>query len=162
MAPPGARHPRNDPGRRLESKTYTETPVTEETYLAQIASLTGLQHYLRQGPWGRKSGSVIGTRDGYITAIGFNRSDKGAKVVILLRFKKLERPEIVKAAVAENAALSSKKKGKLAEVGKDFIRWEWKYSFSKPKAEEVAWLADTLREAIKQTAPGFDGRCEEC
>lgn len=136
--------------------------MKEETYLAQAASLTGLQHYLRQGPWGRKSGSVIGTLDGYVTVIGFNRSGKAAKVVILLRFKKLERPEIVKAAVAENAALSSKKKGKLAEVGNDFLRWEWKYSFSKPKAEEVAGLVNTLREAIKQTAPGFDGRCEHC
>lgn len=136
--------------------------MNENNFLKQVASLTRFQHHPGQGPWSRKSGSVIGTRDGYVTVIGFNRSDRAAKVVILLRFKKLERPELVKAAVGENPALSSKKKGKLAEVGKDFLRWEWKYSFSKPKAEEVAGLADTLREAIKQTAPGFDGRCEHC
>jgi len=136
--------------------------MNESNYLKQIASLTGFQHYPGQSPWGRKSGSVIGTRDGYVTVIGFNRSEKAANVAMLLRFKKLEQPELVKAALAENPTLSSKKKGKLAQVGNDFLRWEWKYSFTKPKAEEVAGLVDTLRDAIKQTAPGFAGRCEHC
>jgi hypothetical protein len=136
--------------------------MNENNYLKQIASLTGFLHYPGQGPWGRKSGSVIGARDGYVIVIGFNRSDKAANVAILLRFKKLEQPELVKAAIAENPTLSSKKKGRLAQVGNDFLRWEWKYSFAKPKAEEVAGLVDTLRNAIKQTAPGFAGRCEHC
>jgi hypothetical protein len=136
--------------------------MNENNYLKQIASLTGSLYYPGRGPWGRKSGSVIGTRDGYVTVIGFNRSERAANVAILLRFKKLEHPELVKAAIAENLSLSGKKRGKLAEAGSDFVRWEWKYSFSKPKAEEVAGLAETLREAIKQTAPGFVGRCEHC
>ena len=134
--------------------------MNETDYLKQIATLTGLQHYPHQGPWGRKSGSVIGTRDGYVTSIGFQRS-REAKIVILLRFKKVERPELVKSAVSESTAVP-KKHGKLAEVGNDFLRWEWKYSFTKPKAEEVARLADALRESIKPVAPGFDGRCEHC
>lgn len=92
--------------------------------------------------------------------IGFLRS-REARIVILLRFKKQEQPELVKSAVSQSTAIS-KKHGKLAEVGNDFLRWEWKYSFTKPKAEDVARLADALRESIKPVAQGFDGRCEHC
>jgi hypothetical protein len=134
--------------------------MNENDYLKQIAALTGLPYYPLQGPWGRKSGSVIGARDGYVTAIGFLRS-REAKIVILLRFKKLEQPELVKSAVSQSTAVS-KKHGKLAEVGNNFLRWEWKYSFTKPRAEDVAQLADALRESIKPVAQGFDGRCEHC
>ncbi len=135
--------------------------MTENDYLKQVATLSGFQHYPLQGPWGRKSGSVVGTRDGYITIIGFNRTRQGDVVVILLRFKKQPEPELLKSALKQNAALP-KKNGKLAEVGADFLRWEWKYSFAKPKAQEVAKLAETLCEAIKPIVPGFDGRCQEC
>lgn len=136
--------------------------MNENDYLQQVASLTGLQHFPNQGPWGRKSGSVIGARDGYITTIGFERSGNAAKVVVLLRFKKVAEPESLKTSLKESPALVEKMPGKLAAVEADFLRWEWKYSFTKPKAEEVAKLADALREALKPLAPGFDGRCEHC
>jgi hypothetical protein len=132
--------------------------MNENEYLQQVATRAGLQHYPQQGPWGRKSGSAVGTRDGYVTAIGFSRDRQGAKVVILLRFKKLEQSDVVKSAV-KSAAI---KKGKLSAVGNDFLRWEWKYSFAKPKAEEVAKVAEDLRAAIKPVTMGFDGRCEQC
>ncbi len=136
--------------------------MNERDYLQQVASLTGLQYFPRQGPWGRKHGSVMGARDGYVTAIGFNRSGSASNVVILLRFKKVAETESLKAALKESPALAGKKPGKLAAVGSDFLRWEWKYSFTKPKAAEVAKLADTLREALKPLALAFDGRCEHC
>jgi hypothetical protein len=136
--------------------------MSETDYLQQLASLTGLPYFPNQGPWGRKSGSVIGTRDGYITAIGFNRSGNSSMVVILLRFKKVPDAAALKTSLAQSGALPAKKYGKLAAVGSDVVRWEWRYSFSKPKAEEVAKLADALREAVKQFAPGFDGHCENC
>jgi hypothetical protein len=134
--------------------------MNENDYLQQIASLTGLQHYPLQGPFARKSGAVIGTRDGYVIIIGFVRS-REAKVVILLRFKRTEQPDLVKLAVDQSSSVP-RKNGKLAEVANNFLRWEWKYSFTKPKPEEVAKLADALREAIRSVAVGFDGRCEEC
>jgi len=93
-----------------------------------------------------------------MTAVGFSRNREGARVVILLRFKKIEQPELVKSAV-KSAAI---KKGKLGAVGNNFLRWEWKYSFTKPKPEEVAKLAEELRTAIKPVTMGFDGRCEQC
>lgn len=135
--------------------------MNENEYLQQIATLTGLQYFPNQGPWSKKSGSVIGNRDGYVTAIGFNRSRNASNVVILMRFKKIADPASLKTSLAQSPSLP-KKHGKLAAVGNDFLRWEWQYSFSKPDAAEVAKLADALREAVKPLAPVFDGRCEHC
>jgi len=132
--------------------------MKENEYLQQVANLAGLRHYPQQGPWRKKSGSAVGTRDNYVTAIGFSHNRQGANLVILLRFKKLEQPEQVKSAL-KSAAI---KKGKLGAVGSNFVRWEWKYSFTKPKAEEVAKLVENLRTAIKPATTPFDGRCEQC
>jgi hypothetical protein len=136
--------------------------MKDRDYFQQVASLTGLQYYPNQNPWGGKSGSVIGTRDGYVTAIGFDPSRNTKKITILVRFKKISDPAMLKASLVESPALPAKKPGKLAAIGNDFVRWEWKYSLSKPNADEVAKLADALREAIKTLAPAFDGRCEYC
>ena len=132
--------------------------MKENEYLQQVAALAGLRHYPQQGPWNKKSGSAVGTRDNYITAAGFAYNGQAASLVILLRFKKSEQPELVSSAL-KNANL---KKGKLGAVGSDFVRWEWKYSFTKPKAEEVAKLIEDLRAAIKPVTAAFDGRCEKC
>lgn len=132
--------------------------MNENEYLQQVATLAGLRHYPQQGPWNRKSGSSVGTRDNYVTAIGFSRNGRAAILVILLRFKKLDQPEQVKSAL-KSAGI---KKGKLGAVGSDFVRWEWKYSFSKPKPAEVAKLVEDLRTAIKPVTTPFDGRCEQC
>ncbi|HYL09632.1 MAG TPA: hypothetical protein VEU31_02755, partial [Candidatus Acidoferrales bacterium] len=80
--------------------------MNETEYLSQVASLAGLRQYPKQGPWGRKSGSAMGARDGYVTAIGFDRTRNEAKLAILLRFKKVENPETIKATLAQSAALS--------------------------------------------------------
>jgi len=132
--------------------------MNENDYLQQVANLTGLRHYPQQGPWKKKSGSVVGTRDNYVTAIGFSYNGQSAHLMILLRFKRLEQLELVKSALKDAAI----KKGKLGAVGSDFVRWEWRYSFTKPKPEEVAKLVDDLRTAIKPVATPFDGRCEQC
>jgi len=132
--------------------------MKENEYLQQLAALAGLRHYPQQGPWNKKSGSAVGTRDNYVTAVGFAYNGQAASLVILLRFKKSEQLELVKSAL-KNANL---KKGKLGAVGSDFVRWEWKYSFTKPKAEEVARLIEDLRAAIKPVTTAFDGRCEKC
>src|ERR1700719_2708023 len=132
--------------------------MKENEYLQQVANLAGLRHYPQQGTWNKKSGSAVGTRDNYVTAIGFSKKGRTATLVILLRFKKLEQPEQVKSAL-KNAAI---KKGKLGAIGSNFVRWEWNYAFAKPKAEEVAKLIENLRTAIKPVTTPFDGRCEKC
>src|SRR6267378_2034350 len=85
--------------------------MNENEYLQQVASPAGLRHYPQQGPWNKKSGSAVGTRDNYITAIGFTKNGQAAILVILLRFKKLENPELVKSAL-KSAGI---KKAKLVE-----------------------------------------------
>ena len=132
--------------------------MNENDYLQQVANLAGLRHYPQQGPWSKKSGSAVGTRDNYVTVIGFSYNGRSANLEILLRFKKLEQPELVKSAL-KSAAI---KKGKLGAVGNDFVRWEWNYSFTKPRAEEVAKLVEDLRTAVKPVTTAFDGRCEQC
>jgi hypothetical protein len=132
--------------------------MKENEYLQQVANLAGLRHYPQQGPWNKKSGSAVGTRDNYVTAIGFSQKGNTTVLVILLRFKKLEQTEQVKSAL-KSAAI---KKGKLGEIGSNFVRWEWTYAFAKPKAEEVAKLVEDLRTAIKPVTTPFDGRCEQC
>jgi hypothetical protein len=132
--------------------------MKENDYLQQVANLAGLRHYPQQGPWSKKSGSAVGTRDNYVTAIGFSKKGRAAVLVILLRFKKLEQQEQLKSAL-KSAAI---KKGKLGAIGRNFVRWEWTYAFAKPKAEEVAKLAEDLRTAIKPVTTPFDGRCEQC
>lgn len=134
--------------------------MNENAYLQQVATLTGSQYYPSQGPWSRKSGCAVGTRDGYITVIGFNRNRQGTAVAIMVRFKKQPQADSLKAAL--KSAAMPKGKGTIVEVGADFVRWEWKYSIMKPKAEEVAKLSDALRDAVRPLAPGFDGRCQEC
>jgi hypothetical protein len=136
--------------------------MNEDKFLEQVATQTGLRHYRRQGPWGRKSGSAMGVRDGLMTIIGFFRGRNEAKIVIIFRFKNFQQPEMLKTAIAQSPALAGKKRGALSAVGEDFVRWEWKYSLTKPKAEEVAGLANALQEAIKPVVPPFDGKCEKC
>ena len=92
--------------------------MKENDYLQQVANLAGLRHYPQQGPWSKKSGSVVGTRDNYVMAIGFSHNRQGASLAILLRFKKLEQTDLVKSAL-KSAAI---KKGKLGAVGNNFVR----------------------------------------
>jgi len=48
--------------------------MKENEYLQQVANLAGLRHYPQQGPWNKKSGSAVGTRDNYVTTIGFTQN----------------------------------------------------------------------------------------
>jgi hypothetical protein len=129
--------------------------MTENEYLQRVAAATGLQHYANQGPWGRKSGAVIGVRDGYVVTIGFNRSGNAAVLVILVRFKKVPDAAALKTSLPQSPAFQTKRPGKLGEVGSDFLRWEWKYSFAKPNADEVAKLATGLCEALLNCVPSY-------
>jgi len=136
--------------------------VNDSEYTKQIAERAGLQYYPGKGPWGRKSGCAIGVRDGYVTTIGVSHVGNQRFVAILLHFKKTQHPEMLKGAVTGFPGVAQRKQGKFAESGPDFLRWSWAYSLSKPKPEEVAGLADALREALKQNTEGFDGKCAKC
>ena len=64
-----------------------------DDYMTQLASLTGLRHCPKQGPFGDKAGAVIGERDGYILVIGPGKAfhnDKKAAINIMVRFREAQ------------------------------------------------------------------------
>ncbi len=135
-----------------------------DKYLREIAELTGLHYYPKQGPFGKK-GMVMGALNGYLVSIGTKMDlEHGRDVVgILVRFRKMEEPEKLRMAIQQTLPVSfGSSHGALAQIGSDFLYWEWSYSFKKPKVEEVARLLEMLMGAVKQTAPKFEGKCEVC
>lgn len=136
--------------------------MNNKEYLFRLSAITGLTHYPGQGPWTGKAGSLVGPKDGYLAAVGIAKVQNSAALIVFLRFQNSGQPQLLKTAIEQNAALKGKKWGKLAEVGPDFLRWEWKYSFSKPKLEEAAQLITTLVESLKGAVSPFDNRCEHC
>lgn len=134
-----------------------------DDYFTQLVQQTGLAHYPKQGPFGHKEGAVIGAREGYLLAIGPETTGNQHKISFLLRFKPVAGSQTVKAAFEQHPAVQAAKKGaKSADAGTDFVRWNWPYSFGKPKADQLAALATALVEAAKPAAQPFDGRCEVC
>src|SRR5258708_5831487 len=131
------------------------SPVHERKRIFSARSESGRSPSLSAAmPMEQKISSAVGTRDNYVTAIGFSQKGRTATLVILLRFKKLEQPEQLKSALKDAAI----KKGKLGAIGSNFVRWEWNYAFAKPKAEEVAKLVEDLRTAIKPVTAPFHRR----
>lgn len=138
-------------------------------YLEHIAELTGLKHYPKQGPFGKKGGAAIGTRDGYVLAIGMTQKDRSSAVVILVRYRQVDAA-LAKQAVESSSELPqalgvtelSSGQRKQLQVGADALTWTWTYSLRKPKAEEVAAMAAALVKALKGVASPFAGKCELC
>ncbi len=142
-----------------------------DEYLAHVAELTGLQHYPKQGPFGQKDGAAMGTREGYIVAIGPAKDKRGrAGIAILVRFRKVDQATTVRSAVEENAAVAqalgtdklSSSQRKQLDVTDNTLIWTCSYSLRKPKAEEVASLTAALVNALKNIAAPLGGHCESC
>ena len=132
-----------------------------DTFLQDLAGLTGLTHYPKQGPFEQKEGSLIGSKDGFLVVVGPSRAEGGQSAVsVVLRFKKLSGTSALEAALQGNPAL--KGMGKAAKIEEDRVRWDWGYAFRKPKAEDVARLLESLLEAVKQAASPFTEKCESC
>ncbi|MBI1739238.1 MAG: hypothetical protein HYR58_08315 [Acidobacteria bacterium] len=139
-----------------------------DKWMTELAALTGLTHYPKQGPFAHKDGALIGDRDGYILAIGPATSDRQSRIVLMLRFPEMQQPEGFRELVTqalENAPTfpdSERKAISKMQYGADFFLWQWNYSFGKPKADQVAALVTALVDAAKQVAPKFAGKCEIC
>jgi hypothetical protein len=136
-------------------------------YMTELAGLTGLRHFPNQGPFGKKEGTVIGERDGYLLAIGPGqnvKNDQQAAINVMIRFRAAgDAPPFTEetfSAAFESAGGS--KKGKNFDFGADYLACSWGYTFGKHKAEEVKALADALLEATKTGAQPFAGKCEVC
>lgn len=138
-----------------------------DEFMAQLAQLTGLQHYPRQGPFGLKDGAVIGERNGYLIAIGPRKENKN-RIGMLIRFQNLDQPDMLKTAVSQDQTIQKAMgegifKAKMSDVqfGNDFLVFDWG-STRRPKAENVAALASAFADVVRHVAPKFEGRCETC
>ena len=141
-----------------------------DKYWSKVAELTGLRHCPKQGPFGEKDGAVIGSRGGYIVAIGPGKDGNQSSVKIMLRYPNNTGGDAVRTALQNSNPLAvaletdavSDKHLKKVTIGPDALLWKWEYSFGKPKPEKIAALANALVDSIKGFVPDFQGKCEQC
>lgn len=139
-----------------------------DKWMTELAALTGLTHYPKQGPFVQKEGALIGDRDGYLLAIGPAKTERQSSINLMLRFPEMQQPEGFRPLVDQSLESaptfpdSERKAIKKMQHGADFFLWQWNYSFGKPKTDQVAALATALVDAAKQVAPKFAGKCEIC
>lgn len=144
-----------------------------DAYLTEVAGMTGLTVYPGQGPFGHKHGAAMGTLNGHVVAIGEGTdvaSENQRAVNILVRYKKVEMPETVRAAVAAHpgvlAALGTAEfkssHGKHLSAAEDTLIWSMPFTLKKDKPDQVATMAGALVDAVKGVASHFGGKCEIC
>jgi hypothetical protein len=129
-------------------------------YLAELAALTGLHSYPKQGPFGDKAGAAMGNREGYLLAVGQTKAENGhSAIAILVRFPEVQETDTLKEELKQ--AMKGRS-GKASLVASSAVRWVDTYSFGKPNAQKIADLVPPLLEAVKKVTPGFAGKCEVC
>jgi len=132
--------------------------MNNKEWLRQLSNLTGLPYYEEHRIFGDKNGALIGTRDGYIVALGLGKAEGGhAGVKMLLRYAKTQDPKLIKQTL-------DPAKGKFKQVTTEattanLVRI---YSLGKPDAASVAEPLPGLLAAMKTCASPIDGKCEEC
>jgi hypothetical protein len=132
--------------------------MNNREWLRQLSNLTGLPYYEEHKVFGDKSGALIGTRDGYIVALGLGKADGGhSGVKMLLRYAKTQDPKLIKQAL-------DPAKGKFKQVSTDETTaiLVQTYSLGKPDAAKVAEPLPSLLAAMKTCAAPIGGKCEEC
>ena len=131
--------------------------MSNKEWLRQLSALTVLPYYEQHKIFGDKSGALIGTRDGYIVAVGLGRADGNyAAVKMLLRFSKAPDPQRIKQALEP---VKGKFKVITDESTAALVRT---YAFGKPNAASIAEDLQNLLAALKTVASQISGKCEEC
>jgi hypothetical protein len=139
-------------------------------YYEELANRIGIYKFTKNGPFASKQGTLIGEKQGYIISVGTHTSDRKGGIGILIHFKKNENFEMIRAAVQFSPALLSALKikelsdkyRKEFQIGEDSFFWAWPYVFKKPSIDLIAEMVESFLAAIRQTAAGFQGRCELC
>jgi hypothetical protein len=139
-----------------------------DTWMSELSAVTGLPHFPKQGPFQLKDGAVIGNKRGYLVAVGPAKIERKAAISVLVRFPETQQITMVRTGLEQALAETpetTKPAGKAKtclKTGPDFVRWDWTYSFGKPKAQQVAALTAAMVEATRKCATAFDGKCEGC
>lgn len=138
-------------------------------YLQELSASTGLPAYKKKGPF-TQLGSVIGTRNGYLSAMGPANENNQNSVNFFVRFKNgSDKTAIIQALSTSETflqALEEKKWKKSLEqsliVGDDYLQFDWKFSLRRPAAEKVAAVHTAIIEAIRNVAAPAEARCDLC
>ena len=139
-------------------------------YYEALASTIGITSYTKNGPFTGKKGTLIGEKSGYLVSVGLHQKENSSGVGILIRYKRIENFEMIRTTVHFSPALLTGLKIKeLSDrhrkeflITEDSFFWMWPYVFKKPAPELIAEMVETFISAVKQAAPGFDGKCERC
>ena len=132
--------------------------VNNKEWVRQLSNLTGLPHFEEHRIFRDKSGALIGSRDGYIVAVGLGKADGGHSAVkVFLRYAKTSDPKQIHQALD-----LAKGKFKLVTTDETTATLVRTYSFGKPDAASVADALQELLTALKTSAAPINEKCEEC
>lgn len=132
--------------------------MNNQEWLEQLSVLTALPYYPQHKVFGDKSGALIGTRDGFVIAVGPGKTEKGhAAIHLSLRYSENADPK----ALAENL---KSVKGKFDAPKSDssttiLVRT---YSLGKPAPQNIAEDVNNIIAKLKTCAMPLSGKCEKC
>lgn len=131
--------------------------MNDEAWLNQLSQLTQLPYYAKHKVFGDASGTLIGTREGYLVALGLGKAPNGQSAVkLLLRYAKADSSQ-----VKDGLKAAKGKFGDFAveETTATALRT---YSLGKPDTQEFADTVTAMVSALKPLAQPLAGRCERC
>ena len=142
----------------------------------------GLAHHPHKG-WLYPTETVVGERKGLLIRVGWGTQEKPG-LIVCIRFPRVFDLERLRQALADDDTLdalpgrgSARRKMTLESgvrkvmivgrppefiLGETSLVWRRVYSFSVPKAAQLASWVDALVAAVARATPVFDGRCESC
>ena len=131
--------------------------MNDEAWLNQLSQLTQLPCFANHRVFGDKSGTLIGTREGYLVVFGLGKTPNGQSAVkLLLRYAKADSSQVkdgLKEAKGKFGAFT------VEETAATGVRV---YSFGKPEPQEFADTLTAVVSALKPLAQPLAGRCERC
>jgi hypothetical protein len=142
----------------------------------------GLAHHPHKG-WLYPTEAIVGERKGLLLRVGWGSQEKPG-LIVCIRFPRALDVERLRSALADDDTLDvlpgkglARRKmvlessvprvqivGRPPEfiLGETSLVWRRVYSFSVPKAAQIASWVDALVAAVGRATPVFDGRCESC
>lgn len=138
-------------------------------YIQSLASMAGIPYFKKAGSFDGQ-GAAIGILNGYLTAVGENKINDNAAVILLLRFNAVADSEAVRQQVMASPQIleimGEKKWSKKMEagftMGTDFLTFGWSFTLKRPSAEKVLALQKAVVDAVKPFAQPHDTHCDLC
>lgn len=131
--------------------------MNDEAWLNQLSQLTQLPYFANHKVFGDTSGTLIGTREGYLVVFGLGKTPNGQSAVkLLLRYAKADSSQV------KDGLKETKGKFGAFTVEETTATGMRVYSFGKPDPQEFADTLTAMVSALKPLAQPLAGRCEPC